>query len=67
LNAESSFPVDFRLLLDGFRIVAPFTFQGASFEKNAGSDAGAIVYGKALNLGDESLFAHDTSFSLKIR
>jgi hypothetical protein len=41
---------------NGFRVVTPHAGKRASFEKDRCSDAGAIIEGKAVDIGNKRLF-----------
>jgi hypothetical protein len=49
------FPETFGLEPDAFRIVAPPAMKRAALEEDGGTDTRAIVYGKTLDIEDNSI------------
>jgi hypothetical protein len=44
-----------RIALSAFRIVTPMAREWATFEKDGGTDAGSVVYGKTLDIKNKAL------------
>ena len=52
----------FRFAADRLRVVAPDAAQGASLQEERRPDAGAVVHGERLDVGENSFGFHDSRF-----